>query len=36
LRQRVRSLAAREELYVYLKHEDTPEGALLAESLLKD
>jgi uncharacterized protein YecE (DUF72 family) len=36
LRQRVRSLAARGELYVYLKHEDTPEGALLAESLLKD
>ena len=32
----MRALAERGELYVYLKHEETPEGALLAESLLRD
>jgi uncharacterized protein YecE (DUF72 family) len=36
LQRRVRALAGRGELYVYLKHEETPEGALLAESLLQD
>lgn len=36
LQRRVRALAERGELYVYLKHEETPEGALLAESLLQD
>jgi uncharacterized protein YecE (DUF72 family) len=36
LNRRVRALAERGELYVYLKHEETPEGALLAESLLQD
>ena len=35
LRRRVGVLRERGELYVYLKHEDTPEGALLAESLLQ-
>jgi uncharacterized protein YecE (DUF72 family) len=34
LQRRVRELAGRGELYVYLKHEETPDGALLAESLL--
>ena len=34
LQRRVRGLAERGDLYVYLKHEETPEGALLAESLL--
>jgi uncharacterized protein YecE (DUF72 family) len=34
LQSRVQSLADRGDLYVYLKHEETPEGALLAESLL--
>lgn len=34
LQRRVRGLAERAEVYVYLKHEETPEGALLAESLL--
>jgi uncharacterized protein YecE (DUF72 family) len=36
LRRRVQTLAERGELYVYLKHEDTPDGAILAESILKD
>ena len=36
LQRRVQTLAERSELYVYLKHEETPEGALLAESLLRD
>jgi uncharacterized protein YecE (DUF72 family) len=35
LQRRVQALAERGELYVYLKHEETPEGALLAESLLE-
>jgi uncharacterized protein YecE (DUF72 family) len=35
LQRRVRALAQRGELYVYLKHEETPEGALLAENLLQ-
>ena len=34
LQRRVTELAARGELYVFLKHEETPEGALLAESLM--
>lgn len=34
LQHRVRGLADRGDLYVYLKHEETPEGALLAEGLL--
>jgi uncharacterized protein YecE (DUF72 family) len=34
LQRRVSALAERGEVYVYLKHEDTPEGALHAESLL--
>jgi uncharacterized protein YecE (DUF72 family) len=34
LQRRVRALAERGETFVYLKHEETPEGALLAESLL--
>jgi uncharacterized protein YecE (DUF72 family) len=36
LQRRVRALAERCQLYVYLKHEETPEGALLAESLLRE
>ena len=34
LQRRVQGFAERAEVYVYLKHEETPEGALLAESLL--
>ena len=34
LQQRVAELSAKGDLYVYFKHEDTPEGALHAESLL--
>lgn len=32
---RVRELARSGDLYVYLKHEDTPEGAVTAEAVLK-
>jgi uncharacterized protein YecE (DUF72 family) len=35
LQRRVEALRKHGELYVYLKHEETPEGALLAESLLQ-
>jgi uncharacterized protein YecE (DUF72 family) len=35
LRQRVKRFVGRGDVYVYLKHEETPEGALLAESLLR-
>jgi uncharacterized protein YecE (DUF72 family) len=34
LQQRVAELSAKDDVYVYFKHEDTPEGALNAESLL--
>ena len=34
LQRRVQDFAQRGEVYVYLKHEETPAGALLAESLL--
>ena len=34
LQLRVAALSARGDVYVYFKHEDTPEGALHAESLL--
>jgi uncharacterized protein YecE (DUF72 family) len=35
LARKIAELAKRGEAYVYFKHEDTPEGALHAESLLK-
>ena len=35
LKERIAQLAAKGDLYVYFKHEDTPEGALHAESMLK-
>src|SRR6185295_18532566 len=35
LQKRVRDLAGQGDLYVYLKHEETPEGALLAEGVLE-
>jgi len=34
LQRRVKGFAGRGDVYVYLKHEETPAGALLAESLL--
>ena len=34
LEQRIAQLASRGDVYVYFKHEDTPEGAIHAESLL--
>jgi uncharacterized protein YecE (DUF72 family) len=33
VQRRVQGLAAKGDVYVYLKHEDTPDGALLAEKL---
>jgi uncharacterized protein YecE (DUF72 family) len=35
LQRRISNFAQRGEVYVYLKHEETPAGALLAESLLQ-
>ena len=35
LQRRVQECAGRGDVYVYLKHEDTPTGALLAEKLLQ-
>ena len=35
LAERVRSLAAERDVYVFFKHEDTPAGAVYAEELLK-
>jgi uncharacterized protein YecE (DUF72 family) len=36
LSKKVAEAAARGDVFVYFKHEDTPEGALYAEALLKD
>jgi hypothetical protein len=33
--QKVRRLARRGDVFVYFKHEETPEGALHGEALLK-
>ncbi len=35
LQKRVQAMASKGDLYVYLKHEETPQGALLAETLLR-
>ena len=36
LSKKVADAAGRGDVFVYFKHEDTPEGALYAEALLKD
>jgi hypothetical protein len=34
--QNVRALASKGDVFVYFKHEDTPEGAFCAEKMLSE